>query len=205
MLLINDLFSDSDLYHIFWTPQRSGKSRITIISEKTWMPSVFLGISVSWRLERLRTKYFLVHFSLNHCQRKNDKFWNAVPPPFSEYTHRGYVYFSTTRSYIIFLLSDKIHMFQAQTICHSRFFCTKVIDAFLSWLISFYNFIEGAFDRRNFHTSPPQGNLHAQVSSVTKGWMNEELSVPKQSRASVFLQWVFLSPEKAEYSWKIIW
>jgi len=53
MLLINDLLSDSDLYHIFCTPQRSGKSGITIISEETRVPSVFPGIGVTWEVRKV--------------------------------------------------------------------------------------------------------------------------------------------------------
>lgn len=73
MLLINDLFSADDLYRAFCTPQRSSWGGITIISQETQVPSVFLAPASFRRSERLSTKYFPVHFSVNHCQRKVPK------------------------------------------------------------------------------------------------------------------------------------
>lgn len=155
VLLINGLFSAGDLHHTFCTPGRSGRRGITLTSGETSVPSVFSWLQAFLgKLQRWSTKYFLLHFSLNHCQRKDDEFWNVLPPPFPprSHTQRLHLLFHNMISCIFSLLSDKIHMFPPQTICHSRFFCTKVFLMLFSpdWFLSIIA-RGGAFDRRNFH------------------------------------------------------
>lgn len=97
MLLINDLFSDSDLHRIFCTPQSSGKSGITIISEETQVPSVFPGTSVSWEVRKVEYQIFSHPLFSKSLSKEKMVSFETLHRLLSllEYTHRGYMDFST--------------------------------------------------------------------------------------------------------------
>lgn len=151
--------------------------------------------------KRWRTEYFLLHFSLNRCQRRNDKFWNTLPPPFPPrwHTQRLHLLFHNMILCIFFLLSDKIHMFPARTICHSQFFCTKVFDAFLPRLISLYNCTGGHLTEGIFIPHHPKAIYRHRCPPWPKAPAVKSFQLPSRAelvfyKLAVLCFWVFFPP-----------
>lgn len=96
-------------------------------------------------------------------------------------------------------------MFPAQTICHSQFFCTKVFDAFLSWLISFYNCTGGHLTEGIFIPHHPRAIYRHRCPLWPKAPGIKSFQLPSRAelgfaKLAGFLG--FFSRKKSKYPWK---
>lgn len=125
------------------------------------------------RLERLSTKYFLVHFSLNHCQKKMISFETLCSLiSLLELTRRGYMYFSTPWSYAFFSVvwqnpyvpgSDHLSF---SILLHKSFWCISLLIDF------FYNFTGGHLTEGVFTPHHPKVMcIHKAPLQQKTGWI----------------------------------
>lgn len=188
MLLINGLFSDGDLHHIFCTPRRSGRRGITLIAGETRVPSVFPGSSIPWEVTKVEDQVFSPPLSPKSLSKKKMISFETLCCLLSlwGHPHWGYTSFSTTWSYVFFsLLSDKIHMFPAQTICHSQFFLHRSFLMHFSpdWFLSIIARGGGIWQKEFASLTTPK---QSTGTGVLRDQRSKELSAPKQSRVEFF-------------------